>query len=169
MCRRGRGEHCDQGDDARVCWLVEGGDSGWRIGYQTLNRVPRRGPWNGEGIWHPQFEDQPAFIVPPIANLGYGPSGVSYYPGTGLPDAYQGHFFLVDFRGSAPVKDDTAVTTNDIAMHNLILWGDAESNQLIAKLAGFGEAQDWIIAGLKVANSLIDVSDGGGDASSNVV
>ena len=39
------------------------------------------------------------------------------------------------FRGDARVKDDTAVTDADIAAHNLILWGDAESNQLIGKLA----------------------------------
>ena len=37
------------------------------------------------------------------------------------------------FRGDARVKDDSAVTEADIAMHNLILWGDAESNQLLAK------------------------------------
>ncbi len=39
------------------------------------------------------------------------------------------------FRGDARVKDDTAVTEADIAAHNLILWGDAQSNQLLAKLA----------------------------------
>ena len=89
----------DGGDRARWVYVVEGGDSGWRIGYQTLNGTPRRGPWNGEGLWHPQFENQPAFIVPPVANLGYGPSGVTYYPGTGLPERYKGHFFLCDFRG----------------------------------------------------------------------
>jgi pimeloyl-ACP methyl ester carboxylesterase len=38
------------------------------------------------------------------------------------------------FRGDARVKDDTAVTTNDLAAHSLILWGDAESNQWLAKL-----------------------------------
>jgi pimeloyl-ACP methyl ester carboxylesterase len=38
------------------------------------------------------------------------------------------------FRGDARVKDDTAVTTNDLAAHHLILWGDAESNQWLAKL-----------------------------------
>ncbi len=38
------------------------------------------------------------------------------------------------FRGDTRVKDDTAVTTNDLAAHSLILWGDAESNQLLAKL-----------------------------------
>ena len=38
------------------------------------------------------------------------------------------------FRGNARVKDDTAVTDADIAAHNLILWGDADSNALIGKL-----------------------------------
>lgn len=38
------------------------------------------------------------------------------------------------FRGDARVKDDTGVTTNDIERHNLILWGDVESNQLMARV-----------------------------------
>lgn len=91
----------DGGDRARWVYVVEGGDSGWRIGYQTLTAVPRRGPWNAERLWHPQHDGQPAYIVPPIANLGYGPSGLTYYPGTGLPDRYRGRFFLCDFRGGA--------------------------------------------------------------------
>jgi hypothetical protein len=39
------------------------------------------------------------------------------------------------FRGEARVKDDSAVTDEDIAAHNLILWGDPTSNQLLAKIA----------------------------------
>ena len=42
---------------------------------------------------------QPAYIVPPIANFADGPSGLAYYPGTGLPEHFKDHFFLVDFRG----------------------------------------------------------------------
>ncbi len=38
------------------------------------------------------------------------------------------------FRGELPVKDDTAVTTEDLTHKNIILWGDASSNALIAKL-----------------------------------
>src|ERR1051325_7303817 len=91
----------DGGDRARWVYVIEGGDSGWRIGYQTLTAPPRRGPWNAERLWHPQHEGQPAYIVPPIANLGYGPSGVTFYPGTGLPERYHGRFFLCDFRGGA--------------------------------------------------------------------
>ena len=39
------------------------------------------------------------------------------------------------FRGDARVKDDVAVTARDIAEHNLILWGDPSSNQILAKIA----------------------------------
>jgi hypothetical protein len=39
------------------------------------------------------------------------------------------------FRGDVRVKDDTAVTDTDIAEHHLILWGDPQSNQLLARLA----------------------------------
>ena len=91
----------DGGDRARWVHVVEGGDSGWRIGYQHLHAPPRRGPWNAEKLWYPQWEGQAAYIVPPLANLGYGPSGLAYYPGTGLPEKYRGHFFLCDFRGGA--------------------------------------------------------------------
>lgn len=94
----------DGGDQARWVYVVEGGDTGWRMYYQYLND---RGPWNREHIWHPYRENpettalQPAYIIPPLANLGDGPSGLTYFPGTGLPDRYQRHFFLADFRGSA--------------------------------------------------------------------
>ena len=91
----------DGGDRARWVHVVEGGNSGWHLGYQHLHAPPRRGPWNAEKLWYPQFEGQAAYIVPPIANLGYGPSGLTYYPGTGMPAKYRGHFFLCDFRGGA--------------------------------------------------------------------
>jgi pimeloyl-ACP methyl ester carboxylesterase len=39
------------------------------------------------------------------------------------------------FRGEARVKDDVAVTLDDIADSNLVLWGDPGSNQILAKIA----------------------------------
>ncbi len=39
------------------------------------------------------------------------------------------------FRGDAPVKDDTALTDADIADANLILWGDPTSNKVLSRLA----------------------------------
>jgi quinoprotein glucose dehydrogenase len=90
----------DSGDKARWVYLVEGGDSGWRVGYQFLDSPYSRGPFNEEKLWYPQFEGQAAYIVPPITNIASGPSGLAYFPGTGLPSQYKGHFFLVDFRGA---------------------------------------------------------------------
>jgi quinoprotein glucose dehydrogenase len=90
----------DQGDQERLVYLVEGGDSGWRVGYQFMERPYSRGPFNQEKLWYPHFEGQAAYIVPPITNIATGPSGVAYYPGTGLPEKYAEHFFLADFHGS---------------------------------------------------------------------
>jgi hypothetical protein len=39
------------------------------------------------------------------------------------------------WRGEAPVKRDTEVTEADIASKNLIVWGDASSNKLLARIA----------------------------------
>lgn len=39
------------------------------------------------------------------------------------------------FRGEARVKDDTDINGNDIAFSNLILWGDPQSNKLLASVA----------------------------------
>ena len=92
----------DSGDKARWVYLVEGGDSGWRIGYQFLESPYSRGPWNEEKLWYPAFDGQAAYIVPPVANLADGPSGLAIDPGVSLlPAEYRNHFFLVDFRGSS--------------------------------------------------------------------
>ncbi len=87
----------DSGDRARWVHVVEGGNSGWLMSFQYLSD---RGPWNQEKLWHPYHQGQPAYIVPPLANIGDGPSGLAYYPGTGLSDAYRDTFFLCDFRGT---------------------------------------------------------------------
>lgn len=91
----------DSGDQARWVYLVEGSDNGWRVGFQFMERPYSRGPFNAEKLWYPAFPGQAANIVPPIANISSGPSGLAYFPGTGLPARYRDHFFLVDFRGGA--------------------------------------------------------------------
>jgi len=98
----------DSGDKARFVYVVEGGDTGWRIGYQygssmhdSTVKQGNRGPWNYEKIWHPFHEGQPAYIVPTFNNFSDGPSGFCHYPGLGLSDDYKNHFFLCDFRGGA--------------------------------------------------------------------
>jgi quinoprotein glucose dehydrogenase len=98
----------DSGDRARLVYIVEGGDSGWRIGYQygssmhdSSVKQGNRGPWNYEKLWQPFHAGQPAYIVPSFSNFTDGPSGLCHYPGLGLPDKFKGHFFVCDFRGNS--------------------------------------------------------------------
>ena len=88
----------DSGDKARIVHILEGGDSGWRMHYQYL---PDRGPFNRDRIWEPLHREQPAYIVPPIANLTDGPSGLVFYPGTGFGDVLKNKFLICDFRGGS--------------------------------------------------------------------
>ncbi len=53
------------------------------------------------------------------------------------------------FRGQPRVKTDTAVTDADIANHNLILFGDPQSNQLLARIADKLPIK-WTAAGVVV-------------------
>jgi quinoprotein glucose dehydrogenase len=89
----------DGGDPARWVALVEGGNSGWHIGYQFIDRPNSRGPWIAERMCYPTGEGQPAYLIPPVATIASGPAGLAHDPGTGLPERYRHHFFLCDFTG----------------------------------------------------------------------
>ncbi|MAI66778.1 MAG: hypothetical protein CMJ26_02735 [Phycisphaerae bacterium] len=88
-------------DKARLVYCVEGGETGWRMEYQTLEGANERGPWVTENGWDPHAEDRPAWILPAIDIIGSGPSGLVAYPGAGFPERYNDHFFMCDFRGGA--------------------------------------------------------------------
>ncbi|MFZ5497185.1 MAG: PVC-type heme-binding CxxCH protein [Verrucomicrobiota bacterium] len=89
----------DQGDEERLVHIVEDGDSGWRVGYQFAPRGSA-GPWNSEKLWHPRHAGQPAYLLPPLCNIEDGPSGIAYYPGTGLTPEFAGHLFVTHFKGA---------------------------------------------------------------------
>ncbi|HKI38481.1 MAG TPA: PVC-type heme-binding CxxCH protein [Gemmataceae bacterium] len=92
----------DSGDRARLVYIVEGGDSGWRTGYQYGSDLGDRGPFNAEKVWSLGDPDQPVFVVPPLAHFTTGPAGLCYNPGaTALPRRYAGHFFVCDFLGAS--------------------------------------------------------------------
>lgn len=90
----------DGGDKARIVYCVEGGETGWQMEFQTLEGENQRGSWNQEGIWWLRHENQPAWTLPPVDHLTSGPSGMVFYPGTGLPGTFDRRFFLCDFRGA---------------------------------------------------------------------
>jgi quinoprotein glucose dehydrogenase len=120
--------NCDHGDAARIVYVVEGGDTGWRNCYQFSETTPA-GLWNTEKLWYLQYPGQAAYVLPPVAHMGNGPSGFAHYPGTGFPAAYNDHFFMCDFRGgsafsgvhSFAVEPDGAGF--NVVDHNKFWWG----------------------------------------------
>lgn len=90
---------CDNGDLERLVQIAEGGDSGWRIGHQHAP-LGNAGVWMSESWWKTEFEGRTKFALPPISYVDDGPSGIAYYPGTGLSPEYQGHLFITHFKGS---------------------------------------------------------------------
>ncbi len=90
----------DQGDRERWVQIVEGADSGWRVGYQHAP-LGNAGMWNMERLWVPPFDGQAAYLLPPIANIGDGPSGLVYDYGTGLDERLRHRFLLAYFKGTS--------------------------------------------------------------------
>ncbi|MCB1095207.1 MAG: HEAT repeat domain-containing protein [Verrucomicrobiae bacterium] len=104
--------NCDQGDSARVCYLLEGGDTGWHLGTQALTtykdflddgQMGQSPHWLSEGLWKLRFAGQPEWILPPVAHLTNGPSGMVFDSGTSLPERYKNHFLVCDYKGAPNV------------------------------------------------------------------
>ncbi|MGL4399081.1 MAG: DUF7133 domain-containing protein [Luteolibacter sp.] len=99
----------DQGDAARIVYLVEGGDSGWEMEHQTMHtfhrqigladRPPSR--WMDERMWELENPAQPAYALPPVAHLCAGPSGLTVHPGVGFLESEASRFLICDYRGGA--------------------------------------------------------------------
>jgi quinoprotein glucose dehydrogenase len=121
----------DQGDRERWVYLVEGSDSGWRVGYQNAP-LGNAGPWNMERLWVPSFEGQAAYILPPLANIADGPSGLFHNPGTGLSPQLDGRFFLAYFKGTSASSGVSSIATKrDGAGYVLTAHDDFIANALI--------------------------------------
>ncbi|TAJ17753.1 MAG: hypothetical protein EPO68_08925 [Planctomycetota bacterium] len=90
----------DGGDEARLVHAVYGMSSGWHHPSQWVTSPTLRGPWNEDKLWKPRFDGQAAHIVPPIANVAAGPSGLTIDPGTCTDERFAGRLLLVDFTGS---------------------------------------------------------------------
>ena len=132
----------DQGDAARVVYIVEGADSGWEMEHQAMHtfhreigleqRPPSR--WMTEKVWELQNSTQPAFIIPPSAYISSGPSGLTYHPGAGYLAAEAQHFHICDYRGSAGAsgiwsfKVEPAGAGMKMTESHQLLWGVAATD-----------------------------------------
>jgi len=101
-------------------------DGTWRAG------PPPAGPRKRPGLTGPvndAFLDRFLFVRP---------TGTAWNPAVGAWATGEleraRHLWRALFRGDAPVKDDTAVTAEDLASSHIVLWGDPGANQLLARL-----------------------------------
>jgi quinoprotein glucose dehydrogenase len=98
----------DQGDKARIVYIVPEGDSGWQMEHQAMHTFYKQigldkhpvNRWMAERMWEPQNDEQPAFMLPPVANFTSGPSGLTYHPGAGFLASEVGRFLICDYRGA---------------------------------------------------------------------
>lgn len=106
----------DAKDTGRLVYILEGGDSGWDAGHQAIlnfhKHLDIRTPfypesrwalnmWLDERIWETRNDDQPAWTLPPIELVSWGPSGLCYnYGVTAFPERYENFFFVCNFGGA---------------------------------------------------------------------
>jgi quinoprotein glucose dehydrogenase len=96
--------NCDKGDDARLVYVVDGGESGWNMAYQTIPAPYTAGPWFAERLWHLPHAGQAAYIVPPVGKIGTGPSGFLFTSGTSLPERYRNAFLMCNYTGNGGIE-----------------------------------------------------------------
>ena len=165
--------NADGGDAARWVHVVQGGDSGWRIGYQYL---PSLGPWNAEKLWHKADTNTAAYLLPPLEHIANGPSGLSYFPGTGLiPAKYKDHFFLCDFRGGAGGSGIWSFTNKakgasfELTGKQQFVWSVLATDCQFGPDGGF-YLSDWVDGwGLPFKGRIYKVHDGSNNAEAGEV
>ena len=91
--------NCDKGDHARLVYVLEDGDAGWNMAYQTIPEPYLVGPWFAERLWHLPHAGQPAYVLPPVGKIGTGPSGFLFTSGTSLADRYANSFLMCNYSG----------------------------------------------------------------------
>lgn len=113
-------------DLERINYLVEGGESGWHAGHQSIMSFTKdldlrsskyTGDadlplaWITEYMWKVRSEEQPAFILPGVGQIIGGPSGFVFNPSNAMGEKYDEKFFVIIYKGS--------LTHSYISMFNL--------------------------------------------------
>ncbi|HTU27702.1 MAG TPA: prolyl oligopeptidase family serine peptidase, partial [Pirellulales bacterium] len=102
---------------------------GWRVGPRPAEEAPRKTP-GLQGPIDDAFLDSFVMVRPT--------SKSKFEQTSAWAQAEMQHaidHWRKQFRGDARLKDDTAVSDADIADSNLVLWGDAQSNAVLGRIA----------------------------------
>jgi quinoprotein glucose dehydrogenase len=139
----------DYGDPARLCYVIQDGDNGWRVGYQESRHPIGGGPWMWENLWEKEDRLTAYSQLPAVGFPGAGPSGIAYYPGTGLPDEYANHLFLCDFHGAftgSGVQSFTVAPTGasfSMSKVDKFVWDSLATDICFAPSGGM-YLSDWV-------------------------
>ena len=140
---------CDNGDMERLVQIMEGGETGWRVGYQHAP-LGKAGPWMSDDLWKPDFKGRAAYLLPPLANIEDGPSGITYYPGTGFDESFNQTLFMTHFKGNISTSGiQTYKLEQDGASHKVttseqFLWGTLPTDITFAPNGDFYFV-DWVV------------------------
>ncbi len=115
------------GDRARLVYVVDGSDHGWRVGFEEYPIMAGQ-PGAAFSLGRPQGKDQPAHFLPPVEAIADEPSSLVCYPGSGLGTEYRGTFFVGHFAAN---PEDSGIL----------------AYQLEPKGAGFGLAKSQLFLG----------------------
>ena len=101
----------------------------WHLGPRT-NEIGLRKKHGLTGPIDDAFMDSFLFVAPTGKAWNELPGQWSTSELTRAKEHWRRHF-----RGLARVKNDSQITPDDIAKHNLVLWGDPGSNAVLAQIA----------------------------------
>lgn len=126
------GTHAIPSDPAFDLSLVKTGDR-WKLSFVAAGNGNSQGVAKRHDLQGPiddAFMDSFVMVRPTGQPLN---AAVGQWAKTELAEA--AFHWRRYFRGEPRVKDDSAVTDDDIKNSNLVLWGDPSSNKLLARIA----------------------------------
>lgn len=114
--------NCDKGDKSRLIYVVDGGDSAWRMPYQSMDKPVSGGPWMAEELWQTESPLHPQWSVPGVGYIGAGPSGLRFSAVGAWPEKLRNRFFHMNFTGNSGII--TFKTVNDGAGFRIAEYQD---------------------------------------------
>jgi hypothetical protein len=126
-------------DDVRVITPPGESDKPWSASFVKTGNVWQAAVPDGAGLRKKHGLQGPIDDAFMDSFLIVQPTGKAAHPAVDAWTNAECHHAIdhwrKQFRGEARVKSDTEVTEADFANHNLVLFGDASSNKVIAQLA----------------------------------